>query len=333
MQLENFIQLIIRHNAQIIEALVGTIVFVVLFLAYRSFMSAKDAELSPAGAGSLISGDLEGVLKKILEKANAMPSGSHGGDSTPLMQEISVLKESLEQKQEEIERLRNAAPSEAAGSVSDNLKSALEAQLKELQGKLAEYEIISEDIADLSFYKEENVKLQKEITTLKETGPARSAPTTPSAPAPVAATAISGAPSAKAESPPETELSELTPIPEMKQPMDAATAAGVDDDIMKEFAAAVEEQTPLGETPEAGAGGAAPAEAPEGVIDLGEMDMEKMVAEAVGLEAVKVDESMNALEDNVDPNKLLEEAASMDAVKPDDVQLMNDFESFKKGQG
>src|SRR5690606_29016337 len=57
-----------------------------------------------------------------------------------------------------------------APGVSTEEKDKLDAKIKELQAKLSEYEIISEDIADLSFYKEQNAKLAREVEALKSGG-------------------------------------------------------------------------------------------------------------------------------------------------------------------
>jgi len=71
----------------------------------------------------------------------------------------------------DIETLKIAAEKvqpTADGGVAPGVDvSALQAKLVELQAKLAEYEIIEDDIADLSMYKEENKKLKAELATLK----------------------------------------------------------------------------------------------------------------------------------------------------------------------
>lgn len=364
MQLENFIQFVVRYNAQIIEGLLGLIVLSVLFLAYRSFRAAKEAELHPASAVPAL-GELEETLKKVLERASAMPvaaEGAGGADAGPLLEEIAALKKSLESKQAEIETLKSApttAPESDSSGMGEAERVQLESQIKDLQAKLTEYEIISEDIADLSHYKEENARLQRELESMKSGAPAgasasAAAPTPAAAPEAVVEVEVP-APVPEAETAPAPEaavveamdasvdLSELTPAPT------GAPAPVVDDDIMKEFAAAVEEQKnqtgaslPVAEAPVAvePAGDAkseepaveAKAEEPAG-LDLGEMDMDKMVAEAMGLENVKAEAETNALEASVDPNKLLEEAASMESIKPDDAQLMGDFENFVKTKG
>ena len=213
MSLETLIPYIVEHNALIIQILVVTILLMVVFVAYRNFASAKSGAV--AGTGADLS-QLEGTLKKLLEKANAVPVASAvaAGENSALLGEIEKLKKSLEEKQGQIEKLKGAqaeaASAAAAGGeaaaaavaaaataqMSSADQSALDAQIKELQAKLSEYEIISEDIADLSFYKEENSKLQKELEVFKKGGaapaaaaPAPAATATPAAPAPPTAPA------------------------------------------------------------------------------------------------------------------------------------------------
>lgn len=430
MQLEKFIQFVVHNNALIIQGLVGGIVLLVLFLAYRSFVAAKDTEIHGAanlGGGASL-GELEEALKKILEKANAVPLAGAVSGATPeqgaLLEKIDSLKRELEVKQVELEQAKAVAPAAGASAdpgvgagMSSEEKDALEAQLKELQARLSEYEIISEDIADLSFYKEENAKLKKEMESLKQGGasaaPVVAAPVAAAQSAPVAATPPP--PPEPALSPsPEPAAAAAKAEPEIvgkSKAMDEALAAPaaadvvVDDDIMKEFEAAVAAQKSGGLAPEPVKAAASPAtvdltpapvvEAPapvaqvdsatgglpgqssiddllaeaqadlmaematpapvvdeaheaapssaapaaetaavpvtDGGLDLGSMDMDKMVAEAMGLDGVESsDSAVSALEVEMDPNKLAEEAASLQAVKPEDAALMGDFENFVK---
>ncbi|MFN7727673.1 MAG: hypothetical protein ACK5P7_00805, partial [Bdellovibrio sp.] len=151
-----------------------------------------------------------------------------------------------------------------------------------------------------------------------------------------------------------TEASPQTPAPAEAPPQTPAPPEVADDDLIKEFAAAVEEQQvveepagpdakpqddALSEFESAAASVATSsvvdaAPVPAENLDLGKMDLDKMVAEATGLETIKTDETAtNALENGMDSNRLLEEAASMETIKPGDAQLMGDFEKFVKKGG
>jgi hypothetical protein len=338
---EQAIDYVIKHNTGIIEGLVAAIMISALYLSYRSLTAKPEAA---AGlSGNL--GDLEETLKKLLEKASLVaPAGGAsvtGSSPNPeLLAQIDQLKKTLEERQGEMESLKaQAANAGTSVNLSNEEKAKLEAQIKELSSKLAEYEIISEDIADLSFYKEENAKLQKQLDAAKASG-AVAPPPPPAAapPAPAAAPAAAPPPPApaapivepeivgKTRSTPQVEVSEealaSSPPP---PPIEAAvTNSVIDDDLMAEFAKAVEEQK-SSEAPVVPG-----AEAPLG----SGVDMDKMMAEAnvIGEAPAGEDGHTNALESTLDENKLMQEASELHDIKPEDKTLMNEFENFvKKG--
>ena len=337
MSMEALIALVVERQALIIQSLVSIILFIVMIMAYRNFARAKKLEESgPISSGGGDISAIEETLKKLLEKANQVPTAAAvaavgaGDNSAALAGEIETLRKSLQEKQEQIEAMKtavteaqaaspDAAAAPAATGLSDAEKDALNTQIKDLQAKLSEYEIISEDIADLSFYKEENSKLQKELASLKGGGsapapeekPAEAAPAVEVAPEPVAPVAEekpAPAPEAVVEAAPEAPAPAEAPAPEVVANPDEVLSA--DDDLMKEFAEAVNAQSP-------------------------EIDVDRMSAEATELLAAGEESSATAeeiLSDALDPDKLAAEAAKMDAIKPEDAKLMGDFESFvKKG--
>jgi hypothetical protein len=385
-----------------IEVLIGVILVLTLLVAIRTFLSAKEEEANPQAGMNLA--DLEATLKKLLEKANAVPAtGSASADGASpevsnLIAEINNLKLELDQKRKEIEDVKTAAANAPAGAtaapagaatMSDEERAKLEAKLKELEGKLAEYEIISEDIADLSFYKEQNTKLQKELESLKAGGapvaaetPAQApvaeapkaeekksepeivekaqaapaevpapapapAPTPQPAPEPVAppappapaAEAAPAAPAAPAPPAPPVPAAEAAPAPESAAETSAAPAKTppepvnvVDDSLMAEFAAAIESQKADAPAVEPSSEGT--AEPAEPAVDLGTLDMEKMIQEASGIPdpqtEVKPEEALGTA---LDQEKLLKEANALGAVSPEDQKLMGEFENFvKKGE-
>lgn len=86
--------------------------------------------------------------------------------------ELEKIKMSLVEKERQLENLQKALKdAEAMALTPGQEKGAgaphLEAKIKELESKLAEYEIIEDDIADLSLYKQENVRLKQELENLK----------------------------------------------------------------------------------------------------------------------------------------------------------------------
>ncbi len=394
--MEKFLQFFIKHNALLIEAMIGLILVTAAFLAYRSFKNSKDEETGVLPADM---GNLEETLKKILEKANQIPTqnvviqagspaaaaaGAGSAEASSLAVEITKLKEELQKKQTEIEGMKStgAGATASAEGLSLEEKNALNAQVNELKRKLEEYAIISADIADLSFYKEESARLQKELAakgTAAAPAPASSAPAAPAAPvaAPTPPPETPPAPAPAAPTPVVPEPVAAAPIPEPAAPAAEPAAAippttkpehavenVIDDDIMKDFAAAVADQggsaipeieiPPMeaapAETPSAPADAAAmpeidiPAigdekpkteenlEAATADNQLGSLDIDKMVSEVGALPDASSIEIVDSLGGTMDPDKLAMEADTLtaDAPKTEDKDLMGQFENFVK---
>lgn len=269
MNLENFLEFWTQNNRIIIELTFGFVFLMILFLIYRQFFSHHpegDGSHSTTGV-NINTSEIQEKLQKIMENqlsfkgqiggfegykptagseaqasSSAVATSQAGSsvDLAPLAKEIDDLKQLLKAKDSKIEELNKIGNSLAAqvgnGTVAAAADTtALDAKIKELEGRLQEYEIISEDIADLSFYKEENSRLQKELADLK--GGA--------VPAPVKAAPAPTAPPVAAPAAPTVEAAPVAPVstaaPVAEDP--AASASGpIDDDIMKEFAAAIEDQ-------------------------------------------------------------------------------------------
>lgn len=281
-----------KYNVAIIEGLVAAIILLGLFVGYRGFFGKKDPESSLGGG--LDTAQLEKTLQKILDNQGpshktgdealsaAFKEGAAGHGESP--EEVQQLKLSLTENLKELEVVRaelqisekKVAELQAAGAAGGAAPAAaapaadtseFENKIKDLEARLAEYEIISEDIADLSRYKEENEQLKTEIGALKEGGaapaPAAAAPTpTPEpvaaapAPEPTPAPEVAEVPAAETE-PALTEAdvdaalaaaqAEAAPAAEAEAAPATEAAAGegdsvIDDELMREFAAAVEGQ-------------------------------------------------------------------------------------------
>jgi phage gp46-like protein len=278
-----------QHNVAIIEGLVAAIILLGLFVGYRGFFGKKDAESSLGGG--LDTAQLEKTLQKILDSqghapksgddalAAAFKDGAAGHPESP--EEVQQLKVSLNENIKELEVIRaelqiaekkvaelqsnpaaGGGEAQAAAPAVDT--SELDNKIKDLEARLAEYEIISEDIADLSRYKEENEQLKTEITGLKQApaaAPVAAAPA-PTPVAPVAEAAPAPAPTPEpvvAVEPAVTEADvdaalaaaqaeAATPAAEPTSEVAATEAAPaesesiIDDELMREFAAAVEGQ-------------------------------------------------------------------------------------------
>lgn len=335
LSLQTLVPYLVEHNTSIVSTLVLLIILLSMFLGFRSFLSAKNADKFQGAEPSMA--HLEETLKKLLERADQVPSAAAAGgagasaENTALLKEIEDLKNSLAEKQVQMEMLERQGSEPAAGAaagagLSNAEKDAMNSQIKDLQARLSEYEIISEDIADLSFFREENAKLQKELETLKKGG---------AAPAPVAAAATDPAPVAESAVAPVAEApTSAVATPEAA----AAVVAAETPPSAKEVAA----QAPLAGDNEVDVGQElvdkllaqhqAPAE-PSAIGNSGDLDVEKMVAEAAALQTAPTEEK-NALEDSLDSDKLLAEAAGMEGkINPEDAKLMGEFEDFMKKGG
>lgn len=352
MSMGSFFEFYFRHQNGIIESLLILVVVITLYVGFRALFSSGGE-----GVGGDL-GQLEETLKKLLEQKS-----ESGADPAMLVQaqaaqeqlrvQVEQLKKELVEKEA---RLADSSANAGAGLDVDERKK-LDGQIKELQNKLAEYEIISEDIADLSHFKEENVRLKKELEAVRQGGgsAAASAPVASASPEPVATPA------------PAAEVAAPAPAP--------AAAAGsdiIDDDIMAEFARAVEAQkktTAEGGEAVAAASVEAVAELPldvaadsamssspavEPVIEaaapvaaaveeksapeenssavMGQMDIDKMMSEADAIPE-ESEATLNALEAALDADKLLAEASEFEGPHAEEEKLMGDFEEFVKKEG
>ena len=382
MSLDKIIAYVVLHSELLIEVSIALVAVTSLYLAARAFL--RNDSSAEEGASSTDLSQIEATLKKIVEQGSLSKNSSADyaaagltpeqvAQATELKHEVEKLKAELGHRTTQLEELKakEAAGGAVAGdgTPSEDL-SKLEARIKELESKLSEYEIISEDIADLSFYKEENQKLQKELEALKNAAPVAATPVA----APVAAQQ------------PEAEIVGKSKVEEVVTPPPAAVVeespSFVDDDIMAEFARAVEQQvatkptqkqavenSPVEEAapvvaaapdvvaPEAVVEVAAelpmdiPAEVPvevvaeaeqpapvedapaieaEEVSGLGEMNLDKIVEEAQIIEANPVEST----DSNVLEESLNEDKLLAEAdqlnVSPEDTQAMGQFEEFVK---
>lgn len=187
------------YNVLIVEVLLGLIILSAGFLAFRFFSRPEDEESALNLKG------FEESIRKLIEAQSRTSSSTElssfaGGTPEPssdLMEEMTTqidrLKIQLLQRTEEVEQLRSQleavggsdsvnrvapdteakeagkAPSVTSGGATGNSEGqkALEEKIRDLEARLNEYSIIEDDIADLSFYKEETVRLQAEVDALK----------------------------------------------------------------------------------------------------------------------------------------------------------------------
>lgn len=154
--------------------------------------SIREGQQESSGGGvSADVGAIESALKRVLStqpvsvaarssesRSRALLEDSDQGLENPevesrLRSELSERDERIDALNHEIERLRLEISSASAtsekfnGEVNPGEIENLKAKMGELQARLSEYEIIEDDIADLSRFKDENSKLKAELEELK----------------------------------------------------------------------------------------------------------------------------------------------------------------------
>ncbi len=184
------------------------------FLISRGLLSKKTDGGEAMATGPMP--DIEGVLRQILERTTKLEGVSVQQMSPEVAAlaetQVQSLKKELASRDEEVKALKASG---GGGGVPEEA-AKLTTRLKELESKLAEYEILEDDIADLSLYKEENTRLRSELDKMKGGG-----------------TPINAAPAAGEPLP---AIMENPSSPTLDGPAAAQSSA---DDIVAEFAHAV----------------------------------------------------------------------------------------------
>jgi hypothetical protein len=209
-KLEKFLQYVTHHSEAMTQWLFLAVLFLAGAIVARGLFGKKGEEpdgtkvafsgtgaVRSAGDGDAIATapapELQAALIKIMEQTAKLESLSLGDLKPASPQEantqVEALKRDIQAKETEIARLK--AEGEARPSVEtgpDGETGNLSARIKELEAKLAEYEILEDDIADLSLYREENSRLREEIEKYKSGGAAAPAPVPTSSQDPSVAT-------------------------------------------------------------------------------------------------------------------------------------------------
>lgn len=297
MTIENFLSFWTSYNTSIIEALIALVIILSLFLAYRSFLKKEEEQVL---APSIDTTEIEKTLQRILENQGNrstqelvaeedlgididLEESSANKVASQDSAEAQKLRTALAEKQlkvqtleEEVADLRAQLSANAGAGSSEVVaapgapssedlaaKKALEEKVRDLEARLSEYEIISEDIADLTRYREENAKLKDQLEN------ANSAPAPVAAAPQVSEAAEVGSVAVEAtseEAPTNIEdlinqalaensedvSPEPAPVPDQvaadiaegtsEVPAEDDPANLIDDELMREFAAAVEDQ-------------------------------------------------------------------------------------------
>jgi hypothetical protein len=324
--LEKYLQYATHHSEAIIQWLFLAILTLTGLLIARNLFAKKE-EVHAGGAALAGGEEIRSFLQKIMEqtaKLEAIPkAGMTEATAASIDAQVQALKKDLSSRDEEIKALKSAAPASAGTASAD--AEALNGRLKELESKLAEYEILEDDIADLSLFKDENARLKAELDKMR-TGGGTSAPAPAAAPVVTAAEAMPG---------PELNVQEQLKLTETGDPMqDFESAVKLEkkltgggeatieqagpstsatttepakeaDDLFAEFAVA---------QPEAEAAEAAPApvESASEPPDQGALDTNKMMEEMAALTSMSASAEGTGLhDDGIDTDKMAAEATNL----------------------
>jgi hypothetical protein len=162
--MEWFLSLFIFHDAYVVSSLVLAIAIVVVLLLIFNQQSPR-AIVADEIEGS--TERIEGLLKRVLKESKVAEENDSEQDS------LEMLKKEVLDKDRTIAELNKKLNQGASGSsaVGASLPavdtSELEQKIAELEAQLEEYELIEDDIADLSNYRSENTKLKEELARLK----------------------------------------------------------------------------------------------------------------------------------------------------------------------
>ncbi len=335
---------IFKHNIVIIEVLFGISIIAILYLSILAFRQDENSSDSPNWK------QLEDSLKKIIEGAPIGKGKIEGNSSSStfkipegasesvvvqeLQNQLKELQEQVTQKDQELNQIKEATTSQAATGANSTEMAQYEEKIKDLESRLNEYSIIEDDIADLSFYKEETVRLQNEIEKLKsqiEILESSSKNVNSSIPVSSSSASIS------AETINSDSVLVSSSVEEIKPKEEATDSGFIDNDIMAEFERAVAEQKGATSAPakvtQSTSKNIEPIEIAKEEINvetnsenelnaIGEMNLDKMLNEAQTLNEVapNINEDSNGgsvLEVGMDTDKLLAEASSMDNTNED----------------
>ncbi len=346
MNIEKFLGFWSAHNTHIIELLIAAVLLSIIYLAFRTFFGENSETGNTSTTSRMNPDDLQRTLQKIIESqsnpagASSTSAGIAAGASANAgagavaatgadPAQLEKLKTEIQEREKTIQALKDQMQQLGAnqGAAAAAASKELESKLKDLEARLAEYEIISEDIADITFYKEENTRLQKELASAKSGGGSSPAAAVPPAAAPASAppAAPAAAPATAAPVAPEPVIAAAPPAAEL---IPEALAAVIEEPVAPpavEVAAAPAPEAPATAAPVATEPAAPAAAATEpapaagsAVPDLGPIDDDLMKEFASAVEEQKVAAAA------------AKQATGTKNGKPGDKNLMGEFENFMK---
>jgi len=166
----HFLDWFTHNNTLFIQILFGVVGLLLCFLIYKLFFGTQTVEAEGAPSMKVI----EEKLTQMLEVQKQKTSGTAASDSNEevekLRTEIYSLRQSLKEKEAQVEQSAQNATSGSAESaaataaIDEAAIAEYKKKIEELETRLSDYEVIAEDIADLHRLREENDKLKAQVS-------------------------------------------------------------------------------------------------------------------------------------------------------------------------
>lgn len=368
MDVNKLLSTYVNNIGSIVEVLF--IIVLILFLPILYYSFRKKSE----GSSVVNVEGLEETLKKVLEATRHQPVAqvvvkehheevkdgaaepsdgisaavaavvASGGDSEAFKAQIAEREKLIGELKTKLGELETSKKAQAATPGAD--VSGLETKIKDLEARLREYEIIEDDIANLSLYKEENVRLKDELNKLRGGAPAESAAPSVDQIADKTETVPPSEPLEEAlkkagsqnESEIQAELAKAMSEVPQEAPAATPTEPPPQDDLVSQLANVVENKaTAAPETTSE----AAPTATPAAAVEPAQTEQPVAAAPAPAEPAAAEGEVPEALK-SFDPDKIAEEAGHLEDAPVTDTapapvdeaeigqKLIDEFENFMK---
>lgn len=372
MNVNKLLSTYVNNIGSIVEVLF--IIVLVLFLPILYFSFRKKSEGSSVNAEGL-----EETLKKVLEATRHQPAAqalgrdheagvtvapkhgeelqgntaessdgisaavaavvASGGDSEAFKAQIAEREKLIGELKTKLGELESSKKAQVATPGAD--VSGLETKIKDLEARLREYEIIEDDIANLSLYKEENVRLKNELNKLRGGAPAEAAAPSADQIADKTETVPPSEPLEEAlkkagsqnESEIQAELAKAMSEVPQEAPAATPTEEKPQDDLVSQLANVVENKAPAASAPEPAQPVAAEPAPAAAAATPASTPAEPAPVEGQVPEALK----------SFDPDKIAEEAGKLEEAPASDAaaappvdeaeigqKLIDEFENFMK---
>ena len=188
--MEKTLHFIASYNSQIIQAGFGIVFLLIIIYVYRLFFMSSQTDSGSGASPSIAAIDeklniiIDQQKNKVVVAVSAQASLA-GGEGHEI--EIDHLKAEIYNLHQKL-KLAGSNPELSVGSAASGIPEAagssveiarndssetsaekvkLEEKVKDLQSRLSEYEIIADDIAELSQLRADNAKLVEQISLLK----------------------------------------------------------------------------------------------------------------------------------------------------------------------